>query len=433
MPGFKNSEIGPIPDDWELLPLGQILRNARLGGNYPNSRTETEHPLMKMGNVVRGRFDVSSVEYIPPDRTPDEMHRLQKGDVIFNTRNTLELVGKVAIWNDELPVAYFNSNIMKLEFDERLIASNSYANLALNTKAAIAQLRALATGTTSVAAIYTRDLLKLPVLTPPLREQCAIAEVLSQVDDAITGLSRLLAKKRDLRTAVTQRLLTGRVRLPGFNAPWHEQRLGELGGTYGGLTGKTKDDFGSGNARYVTFLNVVLNPIVDPTAFDLVRITSNERQNSVLHGDILFNGSSETPEEVALCSYVDIQEVNLFLNSFCFGYRLRAPERINGRFLVHYLRSDAGRRLVKELAQGSTRYNISKTSLLKVEVPVPEIEEQEAIVSTISDFDAEITALKVRLEKTRALRQAMMQALLTGRVRLPVPEEETREPEAVHA
>ena len=173
--GYKQTEVGVIPEDWEVKPLGSLLSKGRLGGNYANQDAEAELPLMKMGNLARGFFDLSKVQFITPSVQPESVHRLIYGDVLFNTRNTLDLVGKVAIWRNELPVAYYNSNLMRLEFDSERICSSEYANYSLNTEAAVSRLRALATGTTSVAAIYTRDLIKLQVLVPPLPEQRAIA------------------------------------------------------------------------------------------------------------------------------------------------------------------------------------------------------------------------------------------------------------------
>lgn len=148
-PGYKHTEVGFVPEDWEVKPLRSVLKTGRLGGNYANQDTPAEFPLMKMGNIARGFFDLSKIEFIFAGVTPESQHRLVRGDVLFNTRNTLELVGKVAIWRDELPVAYYNSNLMRLEFDRREVCSNEYANYAFNSVAAVARLRALATGTTS--------------------------------------------------------------------------------------------------------------------------------------------------------------------------------------------------------------------------------------------------------------------------------------------
>lgn len=417
-PGYKQTEVGVIPDAWNAQPLGEVLIKGRLGGSYANQDMEAELPLMKMGNLARGCFDLSKVQFIGPGVTPEPLHQLVCGDVLFNTRNTLDLVGKVAIWRDELPVAYYNSNLMRLEFDPEKICSNEYANYALNTEGTISRLRGLATGTTSVAAIYTRDLLKLQIPVPPLSEQRAIAKALSDVDALLGALERLIAKKRDLKQAAMQQLLTGQTRLPGFHNEWEVKTLGDLGSTFGGLTGKTKADFGDGSGQYITFMSVMTNVVIDCSAFERVKVSPTESQNRVVKGDLLFNGSSETPEEVALCSVLTEEHPNLFLNSFCFGFRLREGAETNGLFLAYYLRSKAGRELMKSLAQGSTRYNLSKIALLKSPLRLPSQLEQTAIATVLSDMDAELTALEQRLAKTRALKQGMMQELLTGRTRL---------------
>ena len=132
-PDYRESEIGVIPEGWSVKPLSAVLDAARLGGNYKNQDAETQFPLMKMGNLDRGRFNLSKVEFIALGINPDPAHRLAQNDVIFNTRNTLELVGKVAIWRDELRVAYYNSNLMRLQFKKEEVISNEYANYFLNS------------------------------------------------------------------------------------------------------------------------------------------------------------------------------------------------------------------------------------------------------------------------------------------------------------
>jgi type I restriction enzyme S subunit len=260
---------------------------------------------------------------------------------------------------------------------------------------------------------------RLPICLPKSEaEQRAIAAALSDVDALLGGLERLIAKKRDLKQAAMQQLLTGQTRLPGFHGEWEVKRLGDLGSTYGGLTGKTKADFGDGAGRYVTFMNVMTNVYIDCEKFDAVRIASNESQNLVLRGDLLFNGSSETPEEVAMCSLMMEDVRNLYLNSFCFGFRFHDDTQANGLFLAYYIRSREGRELMKSLAQGSTRYNLSKGALLDASIQLPPLPEQIAIAAVLSDMDAELSALEVRRDKTRALKQGMMQELLTGRTRL---------------
>ena len=199
---------------------------------------------------------------------------------------------------------------------------------------------------------------------------------------------------------------------------WEVTHLGAHGATYGGLTGKTKTDFGTGEARFVPFMNVMPNVVIDCDAFERVHVAPSESQNCVLQHDLLFNGSSETPEEVALCSVQLAAIPNLFLNSFCFGYRLRDRARIDALFLAHLFRSRTGRKFVKALAQGSTRYNISKKALLTAPLSLPPLPEQRAIATALSDVDALLDGLDRLIAKKRDLKQAAMQQLLTGQTRL---------------
>ena len=123
-----------------------------------------------------------------------------------------------------------------------------------------------------------------------------------------------------------------------------------------------------------------------------------------------------------MCAVLLADVPNLFLNSFCFGFRFYDGAEADGLFLAYYLRSKEGRELMKSLAQGSTRYNMSKTALLKSSFRLPTAPEQTAIAAVLSDMDAELAALEARREKTRLLKQGMMPELLTGKTRLITPE-----------
>ena len=215
-----------------------------------------------------------------------------------------------------------------------------------------------------------------------------------------------------------QQLLTGKKRLKGFNDPWVEKELGKIGDTYSGLTGKTKDDFGVGNAHYITFLNILNNPVLDTSIFEKVRVVENEKQNDALKGDLFFNTSSETPEEVGICSMLDDDIPSLYLNSFCFGYRL-SDKQISPKYLVYYFRCSKGRKLMTLLAQGVTRYNMSKTAFNTAKIVIPScLDEQIKIVHILTSMDLEIQSLEAKRDKYIKTKQGMMQQLLTGRIRL---------------
>ena len=275
-------------------------------------------------------------------------------------------------------------------------------------------------------AINSRDVKLIEIPCPPeISEQRAIAEALSDVDGLLNALDALIAKKQAIKQATMQQLLTGKTRLPGFSGAWQKTKMGHIGSIYGGLSGKSKVDFGGGNARYVTFLDVLENVILDIRHTERVHVGLGESQNSVMKGDLLFNASSETPGDLAIGAVMDEQLDNLYLNSFCFGFRIHDKDKYVPLFLAYFFRGNVGRDIMSALAQGATRYNMSKSQFLALGLSIPSCDEQHAITSVLSDMDAEITALEQRWDKTHAIKQGMMQQLLTGRVRLiqsdPIP------------
>ena len=165
-------------------------------------------------------------------------------------------------------------------------------------------------------------------------------------------------------------------------------------------------------------MNIMSNPVIDIDYFDYVNIASQEHQNKAQTGDLFFNGSSETPEEVGMCSVLHDEISNLYLNSFCFGFRLNKDSNSDGLFLSYYFRSGEGRKLIFSSAQGATRYNLAKSNFLKLEIPLPKIEEQKYFAKIFSEMDAEIATIEKKLEKVKMVKQGMMQQLLTGKIRL---------------
>lgn len=183
--------------------------------------------------------------------------------------------------------------------------------------------------------------------------------------------------------------------------------LREIGDFFGGLTGKSKEDFIDGNARFISYMNVYSNPALKLDLPDFVKINDGEKQNVVQYGDILFTGSSETPNECGMSSVVTTKPSEpLYLNSFCFGFRLIDINTFNLDFLKHLLRSYEVRSQIAKTANGVTRFNISKKLFANIMIPVPPIEVQEEIVrilDSFSDYAAELQARKQQYEYYRNL------------------------------
>lgn len=194
---------------------------------------------------------------------------------------------------------------------------------------------------------------------------------------------------------------------------WQLTTMDKIGKTYGGLSGKSKGDFKDGNCPYVPFLNVMRNAIIDISYFDYVKIKQSEMQNKIQIGDLLFNGSSETPEEVGMCSALLTEVPNLYLNSFCFGFRLFKELDNDPLFLAYLFRSNYGRELMYSLAQGATRHNLSKHNFLKIELQIPNPDEQRRISKIIRQMDEHLNAIEQKLNKFKLLRGGAVQSLLS--------------------
>ncbi|MGA5413289.1 restriction endonuclease subunit S [Streptomyces pseudogriseolus] len=400
---------------WPRLAIGRIAE-PRLGGNYRNTESVSGRPLIKMGNIARVNIDLSRLEYIPDTETVSPSHRLRYGDVLFNTRNTLDLVGKVSIWRDELPVAYYNSNILRLEFKPDYCGDSRYFGYALNAAESIEAIRNLATGTTSVAAVYTRDLLKLRVPVPSKSEQRAIADTLEDVDRLISSLKRLIAKKQAIKQGLVQRLFrSARVGEMSDNA----MRSGNLveflrqPATYGIVKAGEFQRTGVPMVRG----GDIRNGKISSDLPCVTRKKSDEYMRTVLqHGDVVvalvgYPGESAVVPDRLVGANIS-RAVGL----------LRPAQNLLPEFLAHYLNSSSGRQEFLKPSAGSAQIVVNLVDLNRMEVSIPSTDAQAAIAATLTDADTEISTLRVRLDKAMGVKIGMMQQLLTGRTRLPANE-----------
>ena len=178
--------------------------------------------------------------------------------------------------------------------------------------------------------------------------------------------------------------------------------IDSLGSYFGGLTGKTKKDFENGNAKFITYMNVFSNPSLDVNTVGMVHINEGEKQNKVQKGDILFSGSSETPDEAGMsCVVTDELKEDFYMNSFCFGLRLTESEQYNLHFFKHVLRSHAIRQAISKSASGVTRFNISKARFGKIQIPIPPLSEQNRIVGILDTFTESIENLKKQISEKK--------------------------------
>ncbi|MFP6141313.1 restriction endonuclease subunit S [Helicobacter pylori] len=322
-------------------------------------------------------------------------------------------IGNVAVFNHSQD-AFIGGAIAVLKFKEKksldfvmhfLMSANGQKLLLNSVKSS------------SHKNLTIADLRDLLIPLPPLNEQIAIANILSDVDHYLYSLDALILKKESVKKALSFELLSQRKRLKGFNQAWQRVRLGDIGITISGLAGKTKQDFINGNAKYITFLNVLNNVIIDTSILENVKIYPNEKQNSFKKYDLFFNTSSETPKEVGMCAVLldDIDQV--FLNSFCFGFRI-FDKAVDSLFLSYLINSEIGRKAFENLAQGSTRYNLSKSGFNNVCLFLPPLNEQIAIANILSDLDSEISCLKNKKRQFENIKKALNHDLMSAKIRV---------------
>ena len=415
-PGYKQTKVGVIPEDWNLAMLGEICTTSSgttpardLADRYFRNGTVNWVKTLDLNNSAVTNTD----ELVTLKAIEDTCLRpYPPGTVLVAMYGGFNQIGRTGLLRISAAV---NQAITAIQ-PQVSVLRPEYLLATLNFR--VEYWKAVASSSRKDPNITSQDIRAFPVAFPPLPEQRAIAAALSDVDALLAKLDQLIAKKRDLKQAAMQQLLTGQTRLPGFCGAWEVKRLGALGNTYGGLAGKTKEDFGRGDARYIPFMNVMTDTVIDPDWLEQVDIDPDEAQNVAKKGDLFFNGSSETPEEVGFCSVLLEDIPDLYLNSFCFGFRFKAEAKVSGLFFSYWFRCQEGRKAMSVLAQGATRYNIAKSAFLQLEIPQPSADEQTAIATVLSDMDTELAALEARRDKTRALKQGMMQELLTGRIRL---------------
>lgn len=404
--GYKATALGIIPQEWEVMRLGDIV--SITSGESPSLyhlKAEGKYPYVKVEDLNNcEKYQESSREYSDDNNTT-----IKAGSIIFPKRGASILNNKVRIAAKDIQM---DSNMMAITPHTAIIDTEFlYIRILHERLYRIAD-------TSSIPQINNKHIIPYKIAVPPLAEQRKIAEVLGVWDEAIEKQARLIEKLALRKRGLMQRLLSAKLRLPGFSEPWQKVKLGDIGDTYNGLSGKNKDDFEYGNAQFIPYINVFSNERIDTNNLGCVQIKPNEQQNTVKYGDIFFTVSSETPDEVGMASVLLEHLDNTYLNSFCFGYRLNNFSTLNPFFAAYLFRTEHFRNYMSVLAQGSTRFNISKKEVMKLKIDLPTIEEQTAIAEVLTAADREIELAKEKLEYLRRQKRGLMQQLLTGKKRI---------------
>ena len=257
--------------------------------------------------------------------------------------------------------------------------------------------------------INLKDLNETIIKYPSNKEEDKIASYLNLINKKIELLEKKLQLYADFKKYLMQQIFTQKLRFDK-ECIWEEYQLYDIGETYNGLSGLSKDNFEKGDSQFITYKSIFDNNILSSNFTDNVEL-NDKSQNIVKKGDLFFTGSSETPEEVGMVSVLNCNIENCYLNSFCFGYRLKYNANINPIFLAYYLRSPVMRNKIMVLAQGSTRFNLSKKEILKLKINVPPITEQQKIKDLFQYLDKNINIISNQVHCINEFKKGLLQQM----------------------
>lgn len=409
-PGYKQTEVGVIPQEWGVLRLADAGKWR--GGMTPSMQNASywvggDVPWISSGDVKVAHLTETSYSVTTEAVT--------QGRTTLMPARSIVLVVRSGILRKFLPVA-MTMVPMAINQDIKALAPFPGYDADFLLHALIGAgpkiLGSCLKSGTTVESIELSWLKAFALPLPPTEaEQRAIAAALSDVDALLDGLDRLIAKKRDLKQAAMQQLLTGRTRLPGFHAVWDAKRLGELAEIVSGGTPRTGEpSYWNGGIRWCT--------PTDITRYEGKYLTETER--TISHAGLSNSGATLLPAgALLLCSRATIGEMKIAGTPICTnqGFKsLVCRPGVSNEFLYYKLMTMKQQMI--ERAFGSTFLEISTRNVSALEIATPPLDEQIAIAAVLSDMDTEQSALEARRDKTKALKQAMMQVLLTGTVRL---------------
>lgn len=411
-PGYKQTVVGVMPEDWGVVLLDTVAKRG--SGHTPDKK----HPEYWNGSIKWVSLQDSAALdnlYIEDSAATITPAGIANSSAVLHPAGTVVLsrdagVGKSAIMKTEMAVS---QHFMAWQCGSKL--DNHFLYYWLQARKS--EFERIANGSTikTIGLPYFRTLC---IQLPELLEQRAIATALSDVDALLAAQDKLIAKKRDIKQGAMQQLLTGKQRLPGFCGEWEVKRLGEIGDiSSAGVDKKLRA--GETPVRLVNYLDVYRKDFIysDDLNHWVTAPQHQLKRCAVKQGDIFFTPSSETRDDIGK-SAVAMEDIPDAAYSYHVT-RLRLRDEWDLRFRTYAFKTQAFLDQAEMLCDGSgTRYVISQGKFKGMTIQVPPVEEQTAIATVLSDMDAELSALEQQRDKTLALKQGMMQELLTGRIRL---------------
>lgn len=411
--GYKHTEIGLVPENWELMPLGEFLYFQN-GVNAPKSAYGKGTPFVNVLEVITHTHIHAEhiLGRVTLAKSIVDSYSLNRGDLVFNrTSETQEEVGLASVYADD-EEAVFGGFVIRGRPKTDLLDAifSGYA-----FRAPVIRQQIISRGQGAIRAnIGQADLRQVCAALPPRGEQQAIGAALNDADELIASLEKLIAKKRDIKQAAMQQLLTSKQRLPGFSEKWEMRQLGDVGVFRGGNGFPTRYQGAMEGGHPFFKVSDMSN---DGNAMFMVNsnnwVSDNVRKAI---GATVFPSHSIVFAKIGAAIFLERKKI--LPRASCIDNNMMGfiPDvrRVHDLFIYYLFLSIRLGKLVSTTALPSLNGN----QIAKLEFSIPPLDEQIAIATVISDMDAEITALEQRRDKTCVIKQGMMQELLTGKTRL---------------
>jgi len=415
-PGHKKTEVGVIPEEWRVSRFGDLCAVYRGGSPRPIQNYITDSPdgvnWIKIGDIgVGAKYIDSTAEKIIAAGV-SRSRQVKVGDFLLS--NSMSF-GRPYILRTE---GCIHDGWLVIQAYQRAF-DTEFLYYYLSSESVVAQYTRYAAGS-SVLNLNKQLVSNICVAAPPTAEQRAIAAALSDVDALLTKLDQLIAKKRDLKHAAMQQLLTGHRRLSGFREPWDERALQSVVTRLeAGVSVRSVEGDGGGADCFVLKTSAVADGNFDASERKPVIPGDRGRVRCPVRAGTVLVSRMNTPDLVGEVGFVDRDHPNSFLPDRLWAASV-PKGAVSARWLSYVLSSSEYKQRLRDVATGTSgsMKNISKGAFLGISVKVPTLDEQSAIAQVLSDMDAELVALEARSDKTRQLKQGMMQALLTGQIRL---------------
>lgn len=417
----KGARFGPVsvefPAEWKFCKMQTLYREKSIGTSERGEGDKENIPLIKMGDIGRGNLSIDEPEMVEKTENLFEQYSLKKGDLLFNTRNTPELVGKTAVWDGRYPAIYDN-NLMRVRFKSNI--TPTFVNYFLSSKIGWRQLRSRVHGTTSVAAIYDGEFDKIKIPVPDLEEQYKISAVLSTIDKLIQKVKEIIEQIERVKSGILQ---------DQFHIDKYDKdsliKIEELGKWGSGSTPSKKNkQFWGSDIPWLSPKDVFVqeNNRIDKTGSYLTQEGAS-KTNIYPEDSIAVVVRSGVLDRMLPVAKI---EREMAVNQ---DIKILEPELAHPEFLLYAFEAHSGKIRQRSRKQGTTWVDsIQMLPFMRYQLPIPDEERQLEVIDTLKPFDELLSNERKTLNTLKNIRKGLMQDLLTGTVRtinttIQVPDE----------